>query len=246
MSRWLWRERIEARALERSLLVGALLPCGALITLARWTESGGWRVTLGLAVGYALLFAVLHAGLAALRPQADGILLPLTALLTGVSLAMLARLDGELAVRQLRFLAAGGAVLLAMTVVDPLRVPGQAVDLAAAAAVMTLGVTAVWGVEGGGARSWLYLGPLRFQPVEPAKVVLVWCWSQWLARTAGDTRVLAAAAAAALALILQRELGYPLVLVATAAAMTYVASAAVAMASLLRLILLTSNRRRND
>ncbi|HEY8417784.1 MAG TPA: FtsW/RodA/SpoVE family cell cycle protein [Limnochordales bacterium] len=224
MSRWSWRARIEARALERSLLAGALVPCCALIALARWTEDGGWPLTLGLAAGYALLFLALHVVVAVVRPQADSVVLPLVALLSGVSLALLARIDGELAVRQLRFFAAGGVALVALTAVDPLRVPPRVPDLVAAGAVLVLGLTAVWGVEGGGARSWLHLGPLRFQPVEPAKVLLVWCWAQWLAPPTGVPKILAVATAAALALVTQRELGYPLLVAVTAAAMIYVAT----------------------
>ncbi|OUM95798.1 MAG: hypothetical protein BAA04_00445 [Firmicutes bacterium ZCTH02-B6] len=223
MSPLSWRARIEARVVERSLLWAALLPCGALIALSRWTD-GGWSTSFGLSAGYAFLFAGLHISLALVRPAADGLVLPLVAMLSGVSLAILSRLDPALAFRQLCWLAAGGVLLVVAAAVEPARLPPRAAGWMAGATILMLAVTALFGTAAGGARSWLAFGPVRFQPVEAAKVVLVWCWARWLSPVPAVGRTLAVAGAAALALVAQRELGYPLLLLATAALMAYLAA----------------------
>src|SRR5690606_6330715 len=122
MSLWSWRGWIEARRTERRLLMAGLWPCCALIALARWAEGGDWPRMLGLAAGYGLLFAALHLLLGWVRPSADQIALPLVAVLAGIALALLARLDGAMAVRQLGWLTVGGAVLLVLSAGDPTRV----------------------------------------------------------------------------------------------------------------------------
>ncbi|HEY8497174.1 MAG TPA: FtsW/RodA/SpoVE family cell cycle protein [Limnochordales bacterium] len=223
MSLLSWRARIESRPLERSLLAAALVPCGLLIALSRWVD-GGWSLGLGLLAGHAALFLALHTALALVRPTADAVVLPLVALLSGVCLAMLARLDAGLAVRQLCWLAAGGVLLVAAAAVGPVRLSSRAAKAMAVATVSVLAVTALFGTAAGGARSWLVVGPLRFQPVEAAKVVLVWCWARWLSPSPAVARTLLVAGLASLALVVQRELGYPLLLLATAVLMVYIAA----------------------
>lgn len=204
--------------------MAGLWPCCALIALARWAEGGDWPRMLGLAAGYGLLFAALHLLLGWVRPSADQIALPLVAVLAGIALALLARLDGAMAVRQLGWLTVGGAVLLVLSAGDPTRVPPWAVGAAAAGTIALLAATAGWGAVAGGARSWLVLGPVRWQPVEAAKVVLIWAWSRWLGEGGPASPVLLTAAAAALALAAQRELGYSVILAATGAGMVYLAT----------------------
>jgi len=223
MSLLSWRARIESRPLERSLLAAALVPCGLLIALSRWVD-GGWSVGFALLAGHAALFLGLHAAIALVRPTADAVFLPLVAMLSGVSLAMLARLDAGLAVRQLCWLAAGGALLVAAAALGPVRLPARAAEAMAVVAVSVLAATALFGTAAGGARSWLVAGPVRLQPVEAAKVVLVWCWARWLAPSPAVGRTLLVAGLASLALVAQRELGYPLLLLATAVLMVYIAA----------------------
>lgn len=223
MSPLSWRARIDLRAVERSLLAAAFPPACLLLLLSRWTESD-WPMALALTTAYVILFASLHAGLALVRPDADPVFLPLVALLSGVSLAELARIDAGLAVRQLGSLAAGGLALLVVAGLPSRRAPGWVPAAVAAAGVAVLAWTALFGAAAGGARSWLVAGPVRVQPVEIVKVVLVWCWAQWLAPLPRTGRVMVAAAAAIGALVLQRELGYPLLMAAVAAGMVYVAT----------------------
>lgn len=224
MSPLSWRALLDARRLERSLLAAALVPGGLLILLSRWSQGGDWVLVLGLGAGYVLLFAALHAGLTLVQPGADPFVLPLAALLGGVSIAFLARLDADLAVWQLRWLSAGGVALLVLAGVNVMRVPPALVHAAAAVTFLVLVWTALYGVEAGGSRAWVGIGRFGVQPVEAARVVLVWCWAHWLLPPARLPAGLAWTAAMVAALLAQRELGYPLLLAAVAAVMIYVAT----------------------
>jgi cell division protein FtsW len=86
-----------------------------------------------------------------------------------------------IALRQL-----GGAVLGALALVAASRLPLDWLERAAWGcwAVGVLGIAATLGPQGvdvNGARRWLALGPLRFQPLEPAKLAVVIGLAHWLA-----------------------------------------------------------------
>ncbi|MBO8142237.1 MAG: FtsW/RodA/SpoVE family cell cycle protein [Firmicutes bacterium] len=224
MSRWSWRARIDARRPERRLLWSALIPCGVLILLSRWTDGwAGWPESAKVAAGYGALFFGLHGALVVLRPRADMLLLPLVSVPCGIGLALLNRMDPLLAGRQLLALAAGGVALVAVAVAAP-RAPSHIAPVLGAGAVATLLLTAALGSEAGGARAWLSVAGLRFLPVEAAKLVLVWCWGVMLSRGMSPWLVVSTAALASAGLVAQNEFGYPLILFVTAIAMIYAAT----------------------
>ncbi len=87
--------------------------------------------------------------------------------------ASVLRLRPDLALRQLSFIWIGvGAMVAAALWQSKGRASGSGIALAAGAAALLL-VTLVFGQERGGARSWIFIGGMGFQPSEFAKIACV-------------------------------------------------------------------------
>lgn len=128
------------------------------------------------------MFLAAHIVLRAVRPQADPVVLPLTAALCGVGVVMLFRLDLHLAKLQLIWMGVGIAVMLAVVLF--LRDYGFLARYRYTLAVAGLALivsTMILGKEVNGARLWLVFGPLRFQPSELAKILLAIFFAAYLA-----------------------------------------------------------------
>lgn len=215
----------------------------------------------GLISGLAMTHACLVMGLApyhasrALAPPAfvlvvalalnyvssrrDHTLLMPVAMLCGLSIVLLWRLDGFLAAKQVIWMAVGCLMLLATCLlVDDVENLRAASSLAGVGAVLLLVVTMIWGEERNGARLWLGIPGLAvFQPVELAKILLVMFLAGLLAdyrerppraRSAGPVLViLAVGVGLALAvLVAQRDLGAAALLAGVVLVMTYLATEA--------------------
>lgn len=154
---------------------------------------GIWPVISGTpAIWGAALFlvAAVAAGLL-IRvrvPRADRLLLPVAIALSGVGTAEVGRLQPDLFVRQIGWLVIG---LLAFSVLSGSNVWRRLAHykyLIGIAGVLLLASTLVVGVEVGGARSWIALGPFSFQPSEIVKILL----AAFLAAYLVDTKELLA------------------------------------------------------
>ncbi|HEX9094179.1 MAG TPA: FtsW/RodA/SpoVE family cell cycle protein [Coriobacteriia bacterium] len=137
--------------------------------------------------GLLLAFAAAHLVARRFAPGADPALLPIAALLSGVGLAVITRLDAAtsgsgLASAQVMWLFAGVAALLATLVFVPsLERLGRFKY-----SIMLLGLTllllpAVVGREVNGAKLWLRVLGVSFQPAEIAKVLIVLFLAAYLA-----------------------------------------------------------------
>ena len=176
---WRWR--------EFWLLVplAVLVPLGFAISHAATTgrlEAG----PLGLPLAYLGVVLVAHFVLCFAGHRGDELLLPLVATIGGIGLVMLNRLPQDLAGisafgldlgmagTQALWFAVGLAAMLVTAIVlrddRPLRHYKYSW---AAAGVALLLVTFLFGYEVRGARLWIALGPLSFQPSEVIKIVLV-------------------------------------------------------------------------
>src|SRR4029450_1149927 len=159
------------------LIVAALLAGIALasITIAREAEVSASAVTWGAL--FLALYLVAHVVVRRTVPYADGALLPLTAVLTAFGLAIVYRLDSQDGARQAGWGAVGVGVLRATLVVlrHDYRVLESYRYLFGVAAVGLLLLPRVPGLgeEVNGARLWVDLGVLQFQPGELAKICLI-------------------------------------------------------------------------
>jgi len=169
---------VTARGRELTGLVIAALIAGiafASVTTARPTE-----VSTNVAAYCALFLAVYVAAHVVVRrttPYADGALLPLTAALTGIGLTVNYRLDPDEGARQALWVLVGVSVFAATLVFlrHDYRVLESYRYLFGVGAVLLLFLPAVprLGERVNGARLWVDLGPLQFQPGELAKIFLI-------------------------------------------------------------------------
>jgi peptidoglycan glycosyltransferase len=168
------------------LLLMAAAPAVLLIFALVTASSGrtlGWEDFI---VPGALLlgFAVAHVAVRRLAPYADPIILPVVALLTGVGLAVVTRLDVKLAATQVVWVFVGVAALVVTLVAVPSleRLARYKYTLMLGGIVLLLlPMVPGLGREVNGAKLWVHLGTFTFQPSELAKIVIVLALAAYLA-----------------------------------------------------------------
>jgi cell division protein FtsW (lipid II flippase) len=127
------------------------------------------------------LFALAHLGCRVLVKQADPYLLPITALLSTLGILVIFRLNEEMARQQAMWLVVGlAAFLLVLAFVRDLRILRDYRFIIGIAGLLLLFITAIFGREVNGAKLWLALGPIRFQPPEIGKLLLVVFFAAYL------------------------------------------------------------------
>lgn len=181
------------RQTELTLIVMAAAIVGVAYTLASLGANSVIPARMGPFLGLVLLLiAVAHIAVRKLARGADGTLLPLAFLLHGVGFVMITRLDEELAGYQaLWSLIAVGAFCATLLFVQ------RAIDLARykwtlffiGAGMLLLPMVPGVGYSANGARIWVSVGPINFQPGEFAKLALAVFFAAYLA----DRRELIAA-----------------------------------------------------
>jgi cell division protein FtsW (lipid II flippase) len=179
--------RVAWRGTELRLLIPllVLVPLGFALTHIAMTNQLD-PGPLGLAVAYVVVVLAAHLALVALGHRGDQLLLPLAATIGGVGLVMLNRLPQTLTGTNVLGVEIGMAgTQLAWFVVGLVAMVAIAVGFRddgvlrhykytwAAAGAVLLVVTFLFGTEVNGARLWLHLGPIGFQPGEAIKIVLV-------------------------------------------------------------------------
>ncbi len=164
------------RNVELLLLAAAapvVLLLFALVLTAQRKAVVTWQ---DLAVPAALLLAFFVAHLAArfTAPGADPVLLPVVAVLSGVGLAFITRLDAHLAGQQVLWLFVGvGFMIATLAVVPSLERIARYKYTVMLGGVVLLLLPAVIGREVNGAKLWLRFGGVSFQPSEVAKILIV-------------------------------------------------------------------------
>ncbi|NAZ87321.1 FtsW/RodA/SpoVE family cell cycle protein [Kineococcus indalonis] len=239
------------RNVELVLVVGAvLIACGAWAVVGL---TGEGALPAGLLLhggGLGALAVVLHLLLRWRAPHADPVLLPVATLLNGLGLVMIHRLDlaEETAAASRQFVWSALGVAAAAVVVVGLRdhrILRRYTFTAMVAGLVLLVLPLVPGLgrEINGARIWVGVGPLSFQPGEIAKIALAVFFAGYLvvhrdalsltgpkllflrlprARDLGP--ILLAWAASVGVLVLQRDLGTSLLFFGLFVAVLYVST----------------------
>ena len=181
------------RTTELTLLVMAALITGAAYTITALGTSA--EIPPGIVIFVVILLGLLlfaHVVIRLVARGADGTLLPLAALLHGIGFVMITRLDDELSGLQ-----ATWSLIAIAAFVATLLVVQRASDLAryswvfffGGAFLLLLPLVPGIGRNINGARIWVSIGPINFQPGEFAKIFLAIFFASYLA----DRRELIAA-----------------------------------------------------
>jgi cell division protein FtsW (lipid II flippase) len=173
------------RNTELSLLILALVVgCGALalVAVARSTDKLSAAAPYMIVMG--ACYVIAHVAVRRLAPQADPLLLPLTAALNLLGLAAVYRLSpNEFGPIQVTWSALGVACFVAtLIILKDHRVLARYKYIIGFAGVglLLLPITPL-GQTVNGARLWVSVAGLKFQPGEPAKVLLVVFLAAYLA-----------------------------------------------------------------
>jgi cell division protein FtsW (lipid II flippase) len=217
-------------------MVGALAIGAFALSLApKGALGGAWLLWL-LAVG-ALAWVVRQPA----GTRRDDALPALAVLLSALGLTTIARLSADLAHRQVIWLALSLALVLALgPAFNRFRRMTAYKYTWVVASIVLFGLLAVFGQEVNGAKLWIRIGPVQYEPVELIKLFIVFFMAAYLAETAD---VIAAAkpwslranarylgplflgwGASMAILVFERDIGMATLLLATFAAMLYVAT----------------------
>jgi cell division protein FtsW (lipid II flippase) len=172
------------RRAELGLIVLAVAITGGAYTLASLGTTASIPANIGpfLAIIAGLLF-VAHLAVRRFAPEADGLLLPVVAVLNGIGYVFIARLDPDLAGLQATWTGVGiVAFILTLILVRRARdLEGyRYLFLFAGLALLVLPLVPGIGVSIRGARIWVALGPVRFQPGEFAKIAFALFFASYL------------------------------------------------------------------
>ncbi len=194
-----------------------------------------WMLALLAAAAYAW---VLRSPLDARR---DDVLPALAVLIAALGLATLARLSSDLARRQEVWLVLSlGLAIAAAPAFDAFRRFAAYKYVWVLASIVSFALVAIFGQEVGGAKLWIRIGPVQYEPVELIKLFIVLFMAGYLAETAD---VIAAAktwsiranlkylgplflgwATSMAILVFERDIGMASLLLATFVAMLYIAT----------------------
>ena len=172
------------RRAELGLIVLAVAITAGGYTLASLGQTASVPANIGpfLAVIAALLLGA-HVAVRKLAPNADGLILPLVAVLNGIGYVFIARLKPELAALQATWTAVGIAAFVVTLVVvrrardlERYRYTFLLVGLVLLVLPLAPGI----GVQIRGARIWVALGPISFQPGEFAKIAFALFFASYL------------------------------------------------------------------
>jgi cell division protein FtsW (lipid II flippase) len=173
---------VSLRNRELVFLVPALFLSALGFVLVYSNQAGNLtEYSVSYVVIFVVLFGIAHLGRRFLAVRADPYVLPVTALLSTLGIVFIYRLDDELALKQAIWLVAGVAAFLVvlafvrdMKLLARLRFPIGILGL------LILLFTAAFGNTVNGARLWVNIGPIGFQPGEFAKILLVIFFAAYL------------------------------------------------------------------
>ena len=171
------------RTTELLLLMAAALPVLIVFALVDTSLSRDFT-WMSLAVPASLLgsFVVAHLAVRRFAPAADPALLPLAFLLAGLGLAVVTRLDADLAASQVLWLFISvGALVATLVVVPSLENLARYKYTIMIAGIALLVAPVFIGREINGARLWIHFAGFSFQPGELAKIAIIVFLASYLA-----------------------------------------------------------------
>jgi peptidoglycan glycosyltransferase len=176
------RQKLRNAELRLGLLVVLITTSGYL--LVQLADKPKLPSDLWLFLGVVIaLYGAAHFAVRRLAPNANPVLLPLAAFLNGIGFVVISRLDRDLARNQAAWTAAGvAAFIITLALVRRIRTLERYryTFLFIGIIAVLLPLVPKLGKEINGARLWVGIGPLNFQPGEAAKVLLVIFFAAYL------------------------------------------------------------------
>lgn len=246
-------KKLFSRPTEMGLLIASTLVISAMMVNLEISQGNSLTSDiLWLIGGYVGIFTVAHVVLCFFARHADQIMLPVVALLNGIGLVMIYRIDlardFTLANRQVMWSMVGVALLVGvLVVVRDHRVMRKYSYLLGLLGLILLALPLVWPTSmNADARIWVSIGPFSVQPGEFSKILLLLFFAQLLAtkralfnvagyrflglefpRLRDLAPVLAVWAIAILIMAISNDFGPALLLFATVLGMMFLATARV-------------------
>ncbi|MFA6074423.1 MAG: FtsW/RodA/SpoVE family cell cycle protein [Negativicutes bacterium] len=229
-----------SKAIGFAFFIGLILACGLLQVLAIKDRFVLFPLIVAALIVFSWILVLLVAS--KLYPKGDRSILCLSWLLCAVGLIFVYRLKPELFLLQALWVVTGGAAFLVAALVSAkINRFFRYKYLIAILGIVLLAVALVFGEEINGSRNWVIIGPVRFEPFEFARLLMV----IFLAAYLDERRVLFAApdwklgfvrlpdkrilaplvvlwGMAMLVLIVQKDLGAALLFFATAVLLMYI------------------------
>lgn len=169
------------RNIELILLILVIVIMFIGFYLASQTTGQPLDLSLRLAGLVSAMFLALHIANRLLVKEADPFVLPLAAFLSGFGMLMIWRLKPNLATAQSMWIFAGTvAALIALVAVRRYQWLKEYKYTWAIIGIVLLFSPIFIGVERGGSKLWLVLGPVSFQPAEMAKILFVFFLAAYL------------------------------------------------------------------
>ncbi|MDR0501565.1 MAG: FtsW/RodA/SpoVE family cell cycle protein [Coriobacteriales bacterium] len=138
--------------------------------------------TLAVPLGLVAAFLIAHLAMRYLAPNADGVLLPLAFILSGIGIAFVMRLAPELAGRQVIWLFIGvAAMILTLILVRSVQKLADFKYTIMLAGIILMLLPIFVGAEINGSKIWLKIFGFSFQPGELAKICVVLFLAAYLA-----------------------------------------------------------------
>ena len=184
MSMW---QRVSMRRVEFGLLLlGALIMAVTVVNLELSQGNELSSSVLWVIGGYFGVFSIAHLALCFLAPYADQLMLPVAALLNGLGLIMINRLDvargTSMAPKQVMWaLVAIVLMIVVLLVVRDYRTLSRYSFLLGLVGLVLLALPMVWpSGTNADAKLWISIGPFSLQPGEFSKILLLLFFAQLL------------------------------------------------------------------
>lgn len=173
------------RGTELGLMVLAWIIVGSFYVLASLGRKGHMPPSLGLFLsGVIAISLMMHVAIRRYAPNASQVLLPIATLLNGIGYVEIARWNPPYASKQaLWFLISAIGLVVTLIVVRRVRDLDRYryLTLISAIVLMLLPLVPHVGQNINGARLWVIVGPISFQPVEIGKILLVFFFASYFA-----------------------------------------------------------------
>jgi len=172
---------LSRRNIELILLFLALIAIFIGFFLASQTIGQPFSIAIKLAGMLAAMYFAVHVANRYFAEEADPVLLPLAAFLSGLGVLVIWRLKPDLATFQVIWILVGTVALLGvLLVLRRYQILKDYKYTWAIVGVVLLFAPIFVGAERGGARLWIVLGPVSFQPAEIAKISFVFFLAAYL------------------------------------------------------------------